>query len=50
MIQGDHRTHFSVKKKSSDLEDWADMKVSKQGGKLAPNNDNLPIENEETYY
>ena len=38
LLQGDHRTLFSVKKKnSSDLEDWSDMKV---GGKLAPNNDN----------
>lgn len=37
--------HFSQlkkkKKKSSDLEDWSDMKVSKEGGKLAPNNDNI---------
>ena len=42
-LQGDHRTLFSVKKKknSSDLEDWSDMKVSKEGGKLAPNNDNI---------
>ena len=36
--------HFSQLKKktknSSDLEDWSDMKVSKQGGKQAPNNDN----------
>ena len=43
LLHGDHRTLFSVKKKkenSSHLEDWADMKVSKQGGKLAPNNDN----------
>ena len=36
--------HFSQlkkkKKNSSDLQDWSDMKVSKQGGKQAPNNDN----------
>ena len=44
LLHGDHRTLFSVKKKkknSSDLEDWSDMKVSKEGGKLAPNNDNI---------
>ena len=34
--------HFSQlkKKNSSDLQGWSDMKVSKQGGKQAPNNDN----------
>ena len=34
--------HFShlKKKNSSDLEDWSDMKVSKEGDKLAPTNDN----------
>ena len=42
LLHGDHKTLFSVKKKkkSSDLQDWSDMKVSKQGGKQAPNNDN----------
>ena len=43
LLHGDHETLFSVKKKkknSSNLQDWSDMKVSKQGGKQAPNTDN----------
>ena len=35
-----HFSQLKKKKNSSDLEDWSDMKVSKQGGKQAPNNDN----------
>ena len=40
LLQGDHRTHLTAKKNRSDLQDWSDMKVLKQGGKQAPNNDN----------
>ena len=35
-----HFSQLKKKKNSSDLEDWSDMKVSKQGGKQAPNNGN----------
>ena len=36
-----HFSQLKKKKNSSDLEDWSDMKGSKEGGKLAPNNDNI---------
>ena len=36
-----HFSQLEKKKNSSDLEDWSDMKVSKEGGKLAPNNENI---------